>query len=70
MDAFDGSGVDSVGSVCTCIVIEPCTAIIMVAGAACVPIGTCGVATTITGQLVGSGVAHVASVAICIACAC
>jgi len=50
-----GFGDAITGWVCTCTVYAPCTATIRVNGDACAHTGTCGVAITTTGDLVGSG---------------
>lgn len=55
MDELNGAG-DGTGVLeSICIVSAPCTATTRVIGAGSAPTGTCGVATTTTKLLVGSG---------------
>jgi len=54
-DATNGDGADSAASVCTSTDCEPCIETTKGTGAVCALTGTCGVVTTTTSDLVGSG---------------
>jgi len=67
-DALGGPGADSGALGSTCIGCELCIGITRDIGVEYVPIGTCGVVITTTGDLVGSGDVIAGLVDICTAC--